>query len=396
MIPLSSSASYSKKRISTQFVNCDNYISVDNILQNKAGISRATNFSLNYGDIPKYEDNHILVGNIRPYLKKIWFANKTGGCSPDVLNFEINDGFDSKFVYYCLLADTFFIHMMKGAKGSKMPRGDKNQIMSFLIPQLGLPEQIKISSILSKIDEKIQLNNKISTKLEIMAKLIYDYWFVQFDFPNKNGKPYKTSGGKMEWNQELKRKIPEGWKKTKLSQVANIIMGQSPPGDSYNQDDNGPIFYQGSTDFGNRYPTIRKYTTTPLRFAKKGDILLSVRAPVGDMNIANHDCCIGRGLAALNSKIGAQGYLYEVMKYFKQVFDIKNGNGTTFGSITKDDLFNLPLVCPPNQLIMQFEAVISPMYARQNLIEIENQKLIRLRDWLLPMLMSGQIKVRQN
>ena len=121
-----------------------------------------------------------------------------------------------------------------------------------------------------------------------------------------------------------------------------------------------------------------------------------MRAPVGDMNIANHDCCIGRGLAALNSKIGAQGYLYEVMKYFKQVFDIKNGNGTTFGSITKDDLFNLPLVCPPNQLIMQFEAVISPMYARQNLIEIENQKLIRLRDWLLPMLMSGQIKVRQN
>lgn len=132
-----------------------------------------------------------------------------------------------------------------------------------------------------------------------MAKQLYDYWFVQFDFLDENGKPYKSSGGKMVWNEKLKRDIPEGWNNGTLIDIANITMGQSPDGTSYNEIGEGMLFYQGSTDFGMRFPSVRQYTTAPSRFAKKGDILMSVRAPVGAVNIANNDCCIGRGLSAL-------------------------------------------------------------------------------------------------
>ena len=141
----------------------------------------------------------------------------------------------------------------------------------------------------------------VNDNLEAMAKQLYDYWFVQFDFPNEEDKPYKSSGGAMVWNEKLKRKIPQGWSNGILSDVANITMGQSPDGSSYNEDGEGIIFYQGSTDFGLRFPDIRQYTTSPSRYANKGDILMSVRAPVGALNIANNACCSGRGLSAFSS-----------------------------------------------------------------------------------------------
>ena len=226
-----------------------------------------------------------------------------------------------------------------------------------------------------------------------MAKTLYDYWFVQFDFPDANGKPYKTSGGKMVYNEELKREIPEGWEVVDLSNIANITMGQSPPGESYNEEKNGTVFYQGCTDFGNRFPTIRKYTTSPTRFAMQGDILLSVRAPVGTMNIAKEDCCIGRGLASLNSKDNCIAYLFGVMVNLKQIFDRRNVNGTTFGSITKDDLFSLKVIKPSKEVLLDFDKIVNPCFEKQNKLEEENQELASLRDWLLPMLMNGQVSV---
>lgn len=256
-----------------------------------------------------------------------------------------------------------------------------------------LKDQQKIASVLSALDSKIELNNRINTELEAMAKTLYDYWFVQFDFPDKNGKPYKTCGGKMIWNEELKREIPEGWDSSELKDIANITMGQSPPGESYNEEGNGMIFYQGCTDFGNRFPTIRKFTTEPTRFAKEGDILLSVRAPVGKLNIAKENCCIGRGLASLNSKENCIGYLFGVIVNLKQIFDRRNVDGTTFGSITKDDLFSLKVVKPTNIILQKYHTTINSSFEKQNQLELENIKLTELRDWLLPMLMNGQVKV---
>ena len=256
-----------------------------------------------------------------------------------------------------------------------------------------LSEQKKIASVLSALDDKIALNKKMNQKLERMAKRLYDYWFVQFDFPDKNGHPYKTTGGKMVWNEVLKREIPEGWTDGVLSDIANITMGQSPDGSSYNEDGEGMIFYQGSTDFGMRFPTVRQYTTAPTRFAKKGDILMSVRAPVGAVNIANTDCCIGRGLSALNSKLGSLSHLYFLVDVFKKTFENKNTVGTTFGSITKDELYALPVVIPDKSVIELFEKMAEPIFEREMKLGEESNRLTALRDKLLPLLMNGQVTV---
>lgn len=251
------------------------------------------------------------------------------------------------------------------------------------------------AEVLRAIVEKIRINNKIIDELEKMAQQIYQYWFIQYDFPIDSNLPYKLSGGEMEFNSILKSYIPKGWLVKQLSEIANITMGQSPEGSSYNDYGEGTIFYQGSTDFGDVFPKVRQYTTEPARMAKKGDILLSVRAPVGDMNIANTDCCIGRGLAALNSKEGFDGFLFYVMKYFKQVFDRRNSEGTTFGSITKNDLYSLRLAYPPKELLEKYDSIVSKYNEMIFIRSMENQKLEELRDWLLPMLMNGQISIKE-
>lgn len=267
-------------------------------------------------------------------------------------------------------------------------------IFSFL--NLYLPEykeQVKIGDMLYSMEQKIQLNKRICAELEAMAKTLYNYWFTQFDFPDENGKPYRSSGGEMVWNDQLKRKIPKGWSAGQLSDIANITMGQSPSGDTYNENGSGTIFYQGCTDFGTRFPVPRVYTSAPTRFAKAGDILMSVRAPVGTLNIAMEDCCIGRGLAALNSKFGSQLHLLYTLSGFKQLFDVMDGNGTTFGSITKDTLFEMKVVIPRRDQIKSFEEMVQPIEQKIRVAEQENRELTKLRDWLLPVLMNGQATV---
>ncbi|MFM6082369.1 MAG: restriction endonuclease subunit S, partial [Dolichospermum sp.] len=300
---------------------------------------------------------------------------------------------NNKYLLYALLSE----YTQKQIQQSNNTGSIVSNLRIPLLKNLDIPlnnNQDKIAAVLSYLDDKIEINNRINSELENLAKTIYDYWFVQFDFPDENGKPYKSSGGKMVYNQELKREIPAGWEVKKLSNIADITMGQSPDGESYNEDKKGEIFFQGSTDFGWRFPTIRQYTTQPSRMAKKGDILLSVRAPVGTLNIADNDCCIGRGLAALRSKSGFNSYLFYVMEYFKKTFDHRNNIGTTFGSITKDDLFNLKLVYPDKEHLKKYELIVSKYNQLILNNHLQNQQLTQLRDWLLPMLMNGQITVK--
>ncbi|MFV7762023.1 restriction endonuclease subunit S [Shewanella algae] len=304
------------------------------------------------------------------------------------------EGFNIDYIYYALKLE--LKRLREKSQGSQTKFLTMPILTGIHLSDITGDEQTEIASILSTIDKKIELNNRINTELEAMAKTLYDYWFVQFDFPDVNGKPYKASGGKMVYNDTLKREIPEGWSDKTLSQIANITMGQSPAGSSYNEEGTGTIFYQGSTDFGWLFPSTRQYTTAPSRMAKKGDILLSVRAPVGDMNIANTDCCIGRGLAALNSKAGSDGFLFYVMKYFKQIFDRRNSEGTTFGSITKNDLHSLTLAYPTADLLEKYDEVVTNYNKMIFERSLENRELVNLRDWLLPMLMNGQVTVKPS
>lgn len=173
-------------------------------------------------------------------------------------------------------------------------------------------------------------------------------------------------------------------------------MGQSPDGSSYNEVGEGMLFYQGSTDFGMRFPSVRQYTTAPSRYAKRGDILMSVRAPVGSINIANNDCCIGRGLSAINSKLGSTTHLYYILNDLRIAFEQRNAAGTTFGSITKEDLYSLPIIIPSHEVIRAFDKICSPMFDRQMILGEEIDNLIKQRDGLLPLLMNGQVSVNSD
>jgi type I restriction enzyme S subunit len=344
---------------------------------------------MRFGDKAIYNDESILLPR-KGTLSNIQYVNKPFWTVDTIYYSIINKELANPFYLFNFIKS---LDLSKLNTGTGVPSMtfDSYYNLDILLPTI--ETQQKIATVLSALDSKIELNNRINAELESMAKTLYDYWFVQFDFPDKNGKPYKTSGGEMVWNEELKREIPKDWDSGELKDIANITMGQSPPGESYNEDGNGMIFYQGCTDFGNRFPTVRKFTTEPTRFAKVGDILLSVRAPVGTLNIAKEDCCIGRGLASFNSKDNCIGYLFGVMVNLKQIFDRRNVDGTTFGSITKDDLFSLKVVMPTINILEKYHIVINSSFEKQNQLELENIKLTELRDWLLPMLMNGQVKV---
>ena len=395
MTKLSSIADYVTDKISSNDIALREYVTTDCILQNKKGREIATNLPPQSCCLTCYQRGDVLIANIRPYLKKVWFADIDGGASSDVLVFRAKEGHSPSFLYAVLLQDSFFDYVMQGAKGSKMPRGDKEQILRYEMPTLSCSEE-SIGTFFLNLDQKIRLNEQINQNLEAMAKQLYDYWFVQFDFPNEEGKPYKSSGGKMVWNEKLKRNIPIEWNNGTLIDIANITMGQSPDGTSYNKIGEGVLFYQGSTDFGMRFPSVRQYTTAPSRFAKKGDILMSVRAPVGAVNIANNDCCIGRGLSALNSRIGSTTHLYYILNDLRIAFDQRNAAGTTFGSITKEDLYSLPIVIPAKEVISAFDKICSPMFDRQMLLGEEIDTLIKQRDELLPLLMNGQVTLNSD
>lgn len=183
------------------------------------------------------------------------------------------------------------------------------------------------------------------------------------------------------------------WTEGTLSDIADITMGQSPNGSSYNEDGNGTIFFQGRAEFGFRFPTVRLYTTEPKRMACANDTLMSVRAPVGDLNVAHTDCCIGRGLATIHSKNNHQSFVLYTMFSLKKQLDVFNGEGTVFGSINRNSLNEMPLLIPSSEKIDEFEALVTPMDAtiRNNYDEI--CRLEQLRDSLLSKLMSGELDV---
>ena len=263
--------------------------------------------------------------------------------------------------------------------------------LDFKIPSKEYQE--KMLSVLLALDKRIELNNKMIEKLQTIVKTTFDFWFVQYDFPNQEGLPYKSSGGKMKYDKTLKKDIPCEWESGVLSDIADITMWQSPVGTSYNEIGEGSIFYQGSTDFGNRFPEPRVYTTQPNRMANAKDILMSVRAPVGTLNVTLDECCIGRGLAALKSKNDSQLYLFSLLDNFRLLFEKMDSNGTTFGSIGKDELFGLKVAIPKSELVAAFEEKVK--WADKKIIECEkeNRSLFKIRDWLLPLLMNGQVVV---
>lgn len=290
-----------------------------------------------------------------------------------------------------------------------MSHGSAREIFSWtemcetLLPIPSIEKQREIVREYNTIQNRIALNNQLISKLEETAQAIYKQWFVDFEFPHNlchaelvsastsSTLGYKSAGGKMVWCAELEKEIPEGWEFLNLSDIAEIIMGQSPEGETYNSDGNGMIFYQGRTDFGFRYPAITTFTTSPKKKALKNDILMSVRAPVGDLNIAIENCSIGRGVAALRSKNKSNSTLFYTLKLLKNYFDISDGEGTIFGSITKDDLYNIKVVFSQTEFV-NFNKIASKIDEQIKFGCLENQKLEELKDLLLAKMTRVEIE----
>ena len=227
--------------------------------------------------------------------------------------------------------------------------------------------QKEIGTFLFQIDEKIKNNSEINNNLEQQAQAIYQQMFID--------------------------NASSDWTEGTLSDIADITMGQSPSGSSYNEDGNGTIFFQGRAEFGFRFPSVRLYTTEPKRMACANDTLMSVRAPVGDLNVAHTDCCIGRGLAAIHSKNNHQSFVLYTMFYLKKQLDVFNGEGTVFGSINRNSLNEMPILIPSSEKLDEFEALVAPMDAAIHNNYDEICRLEQLRDSLLPQLMSGELDV---
>ena len=248
-------------------------------------------------------------------------------------------------------------HAVGGVRGSLEWEDFENLKLPIPHPD----KQCEIVKEYNVIQNRIELNQKLIQKLEETAQAIYREWFVDgID----------------------KENLPEGWRVGNLSDLATIIMGQSPEGETYNKDGNGMIFYQGRTDFGYRFPNITTYTTQPKKKALQNDILISVRAPVGDLNIAVENCAIGRGVGALRSKLKCNSHLFYTLQNLKSHFDISDGEGTIFGSINKDELHNMKVVYSESK-IKVFDKIVKPIDDCIKNYSIQNQKLTELKELLL-------------
>ncbi len=373
---LSDCATWGKDR--TRDINYESYISTENMIKDKGGVTIASSLP-DSKTASAYSPNDILLSNIRPYFRKIWYADKNGSCSNDVLVVRADEDIDSKFLYYVLSDNNFFNYDTVTSKGTKMPRGTQTAIMKYLVPDINVGKQRKIADILSAYDNLIENNNKRIKLLEQMAENLYKEWFVRFRFPGYE-------------DVEFENGIPKGWKIESLSDIADIIMGQSPESENYNTNCIGLPFHQGVGSYGDFYLIDGVYSTKGNRIAEANSIIFSVRAPVGRINITLNKIILGRGVAGINSVKGYNAYLLWMLKNRFQQEDII-GNGSIFASVTKKELFGFKMFMPNEDLIQKFDSIASGIESVMRNISLINSNLKKQRDTLLPRLMSGKIEV---
>ena len=262
------------------------------------------------------------------------------------------------------------------------------------------PNNVPSRHILGTLDDKIELNRRMNATLEAMARALFRSWCVDFD-PVRAKMEGRDTGLPKDiadlfpdrlMDSEL-GEIPEGWTVGHVEDGFEIVMGQSPPGHTYNDTGDGLPFFQGRSDFGFRYPKNRKFCTAPNRMAQPWDTIVSVRAPVGDINMAWERCCIGRGVAALRPRSGAVSYGYCATQALQTHMREYEHTGTVFGAINRKQLARLPLQQPTPDVVRGFEKVVHPWDQTIRLRTAEVATLTALRDTLLPKLVSGELRV---
>ncbi len=308
-----------------------------------------------------------------------------------------------RFCYYLLKS----LNFSQFNVGSGVPTLNRNHIHPILVRLPPIREQRAIAHILGTLDDKIELNRRMNETLEGMARAMFKAWFVDFEpvrakMEGRWRRGESLAGLPAELydlfperlvDSEL-GEIPEGWLVSCVGSGFFVTMGQSPPGETYNQDGEGVPFYQGRTDFGVRFPQRRVYCNAAKRLAEEGDTLVSVRAPVGDINMANEKCAVGRGVAAVCHKSKSRSYTYYFMLNLKSVFGRFNAEGTVFGSLNKFDFHNIPCAEPPLSAVKLFDSTMSSIENRIKLLFDNIELMCSIRDALLPKLISGELRVK--
>ena len=384
------------------------YLDTGNITRNEIDNIQVLNVMMD--KIPsrakrKVKDKTIIYSTVRPNQEHYGFLENPGD------NFIISTGFstidvydentDEKFIYYLLTQKhiTDYLHTIGENSVSSYPSINPDDIanLKFAVPDL--KTQQSIAAVLSALDKKIALNKQINARLEEMAKTLYDYWFVQFDFPDANGKPYKSSGGEMVFDETLKREIPKGWEVKSLWKIAKYFNGLAlqkyrPENEL---DDFLPVIKIREMNEGVSSNTERAKTNIPKEaIIDDGDILFSWSATL-EIKIWS------QGKGALNQhifKVTSSEYpkyffYFELLNYLKHLKMIAYLRKTTMGHITQDHLKQAYICIPSQPLLEKLEKIVTPIFQKMLITQKQNHQLTQLRDFLLPMLMNGQVSVAE-
>ena len=351
LVKLSEIAPFVTERTTIDEINLADFVTTDNMLKDKRGIKI-------YEGIPqisaltKFLSGDVLISNIRPYLKKIWLADRAGGCSPDVLVFRSRDEniLNAEYLFEVLKQDDFFAFAMSTAKGLKMPRGDKDKIQTYKVPLPPVEVQSKIVGEFNSIDAQIAAAEENIQNLDAAIKNKFAELFDDENF-------------------------------VRLDAIADeIIQGTSPKSEFYNDKGEGLAFYQGKKDFGEKYlnqPTM--WTTEAIKISIKDDILISVRAPVGDVNLNPFEkICIGRGLAAIRfHEIATRNYVFHWLYFHND--EISGHKGSTFDSISGNELRAIKLPLPPLELQEEFASYVKNCETIKKSARATRDELVALR-----------------
>lgn len=355
-------------------------------------------------------ENVLIIGRVGAYCGSVHIEKGKCWVSDNAIAGISKIPTDIDYNYYLLKS----ISLNKKQIGSSQPlltQGILNSIDLEIHDDTLIRQQI--GNFLSSLDAKIELNNKINAELEAMAKTIYDYWFVQFDFPYSppveglgvgQGKPYKSSGGKMVYNEQLKREIPEGWEVGTLNSLGDIIGGSTPPREVeeyFSTDGTAWITPKDlSLNTGNKFITKgeldvseKGIKTASLNIMPKGTVLLSSRAPIGYLAISRENVTTNQGFKSFVPKENySSEYIYYTVKNLIPTIE-NNAVGSTFKEVSASTLKSIKVFLPDILIVKKYTETVGSIFKRQNILELENQQLTQLRDWLLPMLMNGQVTV---
>ena len=382
-------AIYVSDKIDTKSMNILDYISTDNMLPERGGIIPCAT-KPKASRVTQYLPGDVLVSNIRPYFKKIWFSNRIGGCSNDVIVFRVLDENKTypKYLYYLLSQDIFFDYMMSGSNGTKMPRGNKKLIPEFTFNDVDIEKQKRIADILSAYDDLIENNQKQIKLLEEVAMRLYKEWFVKLRFPG-----YETT--------KIVDGVPEGWKLTRVKRMGQVITGKTPSTaivENYGEDipfvkipDMHGVIYPLKTEVK---LSERGANTQKNKFLPPKSIMVSCIATVGLVCITHEVCQTNQQINSI--VLNDEDHLYYMffkMKGIKSLLEGVGSNGATMTNVNKTKFENIELLKPENEILKKFNNLVEPFFSNILALSKQNEKLKEARDKLLSKLMSGEIEV---